>query len=176
MKRAIFLIVFISIRYSVFAPTFYNFQPAGFFIQYDYQKNNSGYTQNQLIEAKQNFLYNQLKHYTTKKEFREKRGLTFCNHFAGRFLLDNYNTLYNLKPLYSTSKDVYTIPIAILYERTCWAIDNELIETVTINEARDRANRGIPVLIISRKYNHMAIMSPSEIGYEIGQAGKGMIL
>lgn len=91
------------------------------------------------------------------------------------FLIDDYSI--DISVLYPTAFSTMMMPIHRVYDRAISAIKKQKLVRLTQEQAFYAAQKGEFVIIITKKYNHMAIVCPEKgiynpsIGCTIAQAG-----
>lgn len=134
----------------------------------------------------------QLKQYQPGYEsWKDGTPKTFCNILARDVLegdnpdafdfymgtlVDDYR--YDVSAILPDTGSILNTPIPVIYDRAAQAARDGKITELTPAEAQAMANKGIPVWIVSKKYNHEAIVYPNldepfdpAKGVKIGQAG-----
>jgi hypothetical protein len=91
------------------------------------------------------------------------------------FLIDDYSI--DISAIYPTAFSTMMMPIHRVYDRAIAAIKKQSLTRLTQEQAFYAAQKGCFVILITKKYNHMAIVFPAKgiynpsIGCTIAQAG-----
>ena len=184
MRKWIFVLPLCFISFILFAPIYIDNKT------YIFPDNIDNCKLNALQHMSAFCLQENLKRYVQMGIYKKCGKWSYCNvlaidildnrnhDFWGNqygFLIDDYQ--YDISSIYKTAFSVLSVNIKTAYDRALKAIYNKKIKKLTQEQAYYEAQKGKVILIMSRKYNHMAIVFPefkkydSEKGVMVAQAG-----
>jgi hypothetical protein len=183
-RKWIFVPFILLISFLLFAPIFDN-PSTVISTQSDNYVCNSALNIIQNIAAEK--LQENLKKYVQIERYKRDNRFSYCNIFAidildnrchtywGNqygFLIDDYQ--YDVSSIYKTAFSVLSVNIKTAYDKS---LHSSKVKRLTQEQAFYEAQKGKIILVISKRYNHMAIVFPEfgeydkEKGVMIAQAG-----